>query len=172
MLLLLVTKQQNYVKGQRDCSTSYMRKSWESWDCLAWRREGSGASYQCTEIPERNVQRRQSQALFFCAQWQDKRQWAQTETQVPFEHLQKTFLLWGDRELAVAAQRGCRVSTLRHIKKNKSKHRPGRLGLGGPAWAVGLDQMTSRGLFQPQPFCVSVSPWRKIHKKSNKQMQL
>lgn len=29
----------------------------------------------------------------------------------------------------------------------------GQLALGGPAGAGVLDQVTSRGLFQPQPFC-------------------
>jgi len=24
-----------------------MRKGWECWDCSAWRRKGSGGSYQC-----------------------------------------------------------------------------------------------------------------------------
>ena len=42
----------------------------------------------------RIMQRRWSQALFSGAQWQDKRQWAHTETQqVPSEH-QETLLLW------------------------------------------------------------------------------
>ncbi len=35
-------------------------------------------------------------------------------------------------------------------------HGPGHLALCGPARAGRLDQMTSRGLFQPQPFCDSV----------------
>ena len=35
-------------------------------------------------------------------------------------------------------------------------HSPGPPALGGPAWAGGgVDTMTSRGPFQPQPFCNS-----------------
>lgn len=33
-----------------------------------------------------------------------------------------------------------------------SGHDPGQLAVGGLAWAVGLDQMTYRAFFQPQPF--------------------
>ena len=40
-----------------------------------------------------------------------------------------------------------------------SGHGPGQpaLGRGGPAWAEGLDQVASRGSFQPQPLCDSAS---------------
>jgi len=31
----------------RDWTISPVRKAWESWYCLAWRREASGRSYQC-----------------------------------------------------------------------------------------------------------------------------
>ncbi|KAK4813058.1 hypothetical protein QYF61_007560, partial [Mycteria americana] len=49
-------------------------------------------SYQCVQIPEGKVQRRQSQSLFSGAQGQDQRQWAQTETQeVPSEHQESLF---------------------------------------------------------------------------------
>jgi len=43
---------------------------------------------------------------------------------------------------------GCGLSILRDIRK-PPENAPGQLTLGGPAWAVGLKQMTSRALFQP-----------------------
>ena len=36
-----------------------------------------------------------------------------------------------------------------------SEHDPCQMTLGGPAWAEGLDQTTSRGPFQSQQFCDS-----------------
>lgn len=36
-------------------------------------------------------------------------------------------------------------------------HGPGQTALGGPAWAVGVDQMTSRGPCQSQPVSDSVT---------------
>ena len=59
-----------------------------------------------------------------------------------------------DQARAQAAQGGCGISTHGDIQK-PSGHGPGQLAQGGPAWAEGLDQMTSRGPFQPQPFCDS-----------------
>ena len=57
------------------------------------------------------MQRGQSQALFSDAQWQDKRQWAQTETQkVASEHQETLFYCEGDRALAQIAKRGHGVS--------------------------------------------------------------
>lgn len=53
----------------------------ESWDCSAWRGGGSGGSYQYLWILEGRMRRWQSQTLLSGAQWQDKRQWAQTEAQ-------------------------------------------------------------------------------------------
>lgn len=44
-------------------------------------RGGSGKSQQCVKILEGRVQTKQSQALFSHAQWQDKRQWTQNQTQ-------------------------------------------------------------------------------------------
>lgn len=40
---------------------------------------------------------------------------------------------------------------------NMTGHSPGQPALGNPAWAGGLDQVTSRGPCQPQPVCDSVS---------------
>ena len=35
---------------------SPMRIGWESWDSLAWRREGSGVPYSCLPVPEGGLQ--------------------------------------------------------------------------------------------------------------------
>lgn len=49
----------------------------------------TGFSY----VPERKVQRKQRQALFSNAQWQDDRQWAQAGTQEVLELQETLFLL-------------------------------------------------------------------------------
>lgn len=53
-----------------------------------------------------------------------------------------------------------RVTALAEVAQgdhgHKSGHGPGQLALDGPAWAGGLDQKTFRGLFETQPFLVSV----------------
>lgn len=45
------------------------------------------------------------------------------------------------------------------IFKSYLIHDPGLLALGGPAWVGGLDKMSSRGSFQPQPFCDGAILW-------------
>ncbi len=93
------------------------------------------------------VQRGQSQALFSGAQWQDQRQWAQTETQeVPSEHQETLF----HSESEEVAQRGGGVSILGDSQAPPTH--PGQPAPGGPAWAGGLDQMTFKGPFQHQLF--------------------
>ena len=54
----------------------------------------------------------------------------------------------GDSTLAQVAQDSCGVSIPGDTEK-LSGHGPGQPALCGPASAGGLDQMTSRGLFQP-----------------------
>lgn len=53
---------------------------------------------------------------------------------------------------------GYGVSHLGDIQK-PSGHSLGKLALGVPVWAEKLDQMNSRGPFQPQPFC-DISYWK------------
>lgn len=48
-----------------------------------------------------------------------------------------------------------RQKILEDIQK-PSEHSPGQWALGGHAGAGRLDQMASRGPWQPQPFCDSV----------------
>lgn len=137
----------------RDWSISHMSKGWGSWDCLAWKREGSG------EILLMHINTwRESQALFSSAQWQDQRQWTQTETQeVPSEHQETLLYCDGNWALEQVAKKDCGVSILRDTQK-LSRHGAGQPALGDPAWAeVLVDQMTSRGPCQPQPFCDFVS---------------
>ena len=59
-------------------------------------------------------------------------------------NIRKHFHRAGDIALAQVAQRGCGVSHLGDTQK-PSGHGPGQPALGGPAWAGGLDLMTSRG---------------------------
>jgi len=66
-----------------------------------------------------------------------------------------TFLLWGWPSTATGCQGSCGVSLLGSIQKSCG-HGLGQPALSGPAWAGGLDYMTSRGLFLLQPFCDSV----------------
>jgi len=98
------------------------------------------------------VERGQSQALLSGAQCQDKRQWAQPETQeVPSEHQKTVLNCEGQGALAQVAQGGCGVSVVGDTQK-LPRHSPGQLALGLPVCTGGLDQMTSRSPFQPQLF--------------------
>lgn len=72
----------------------------------------------------------------------------------PSEHEETPFNFAGGWALTQGAQRTCGVSLPEDTKK-LSGHEPGQLSEGDPVWAVGLDWRTSRGSFQPQPFCGS-----------------
>ncbi|KAK4828652.1 hypothetical protein QYF61_000300 [Mycteria americana] len=100
----------------------------------------------------------------------DRKQWAQTETQeVPSEHQEKLFYTEGYQALAQVALRGGGVSLLGEIQKPFG-HGPG-LQVALLEWGGGLDKVTSRGPFQPQPFCDPTPPgycidlWSPQHKK-------
>ena len=60
----------------------------------------------------------------------------------------------GDWAFMLIAKQGYGVCHLGDTQKPPG-HDTGQLALDGPAWAVGLEQMTSRSPFQPQPFCGS-----------------
>jgi len=112
--------------------------------CLSQQGEGSGGSHRCIQLPEGRLQRGRSQGFFSSAQWQDYRKWEQTETQeFPSEHHKTlSFFYW------LSAGTGCPESLC-------SLH-PWRYSKAG-----GLDQMSSRSLFQPQPCCNSAVLWFK-----------
>lgn len=69
------------------------------------------------------------------------------------------FLLWG----WTSSGTGCAgmlwtLHPQKYAKVQKpSGHGPEQLALGSPAWTRGLDKVTSRGPFQPQPYCDSVT---------------
>lgn len=72
----------------------------------------------------------------------------------PFKTL---FLLWewfvllhfyGESDWAQVAQGDCGASILGHTQK-LSGHGPRQLAVGGPVWVAGLEELTSRGHFQP-----------------------
>jgi len=68
---------------------------------------------------------------------------------------EKLFCCESGQSLEQVAQRSCGVSNLGDIPK-LSGHGPAQLAVGGPASAGGLDQVTSSGASQPQPFRDSV----------------
>ena len=91
--------------------------------------KAQGESHQCVQIPEGRVQRKWGQALFSGVQ--DKRQWAQTETQqVPAEYKQNIFYCEGDQTLE---ERGCEISVVGDLQKSYGCG-PGQVALGVPAW--------------------------------------
>ena len=97
------------------------------------------------------MSRGKDQTPFSGAQWQDEGQQAQTEAQeVPSEYEEKLLYFECARALEQAAQRGCGVSFSGDIK-NLPKPIPVWSALGEPALAGRLDEMISRGHFQPKP---------------------
>ena len=84
-------------------------------------------------------------------------QWAQAGTQeVPPEYEEKLLSCEGARAVAQAAQGGVEVSFSGNIL-NPPGHSPVPPALGVPAQAGGLDEMISRGPFQPLPSCASMN---------------
>lgn len=67
--------------------------------------------------------------------------------------MRKQVFTVGGQMLAEVAQGGCEVSVLGEIH-NPREHGPGQPALGDRARAGGLDQTTSTGPSQPQPFPV------------------
>lgn len=72
------------------------------------------------------------------------------------------FTVRGDGALVQVTKRGHGVSVLGEIQK-LSGNAPAQHTYSGPAWAEGLDQITSRGAFQPQQFC-DFYQWRVYEK--------
>jgi len=78
----------------RDWNISPMKNDWESWDCSAWRREGSGGILAMYTNTWSEAAKKMEPGSF---QWQDNRQWAQIKTQeVPCEHQEALFYCEGD----------------------------------------------------------------------------
>lgn len=66
--------------------------------CSAWRGKAQGGSHRCIQVPEGRLQRGQSQTHFCGAQHQEKRRWAQSETQeVPLDVGKPSFTVWVTR---------------------------------------------------------------------------
>ena len=97
------------LRWSRHWSIWPMRKGCESWDYSPWRREGSGGSHHCVQIPDGKAWWG-SEILRSRAHWQGKRQWAQVKMhKIPSED-KRFFYCEGGTTPAQAAQRGCRFS--------------------------------------------------------------
>ena len=139
---------------RRDRSTSCMRKGWRYLGLFSLEKKRLRRDLNIYKYLKENC-KDDGARLVSGAQWQDKKKRAQTETQeVPSEHKEILFYCNDDWALEQVAQRGG-VSFLGDTQK-PAGHGPDQPGLGGPAWAGGLDSMTSRGPLQPQPFPNSV----------------
>ena len=116
----------------RSCATC------SRWPCFS---RGVGLDDPQTSLPTPNI-------LWFCDSVKREMQ------EVPSEHKETLSSLWRWLTLAQASQRGWELFVLADIQK-PAGHAPGKPALGHPAWAGGLDQMTSRGPFEPQTlwFC-------------------
>ena len=141
----------------KDWSISSVSTGWESWDCSAGEEKAQeGSHWLCVQTSEGRVQRGWSQALFSGARWQHQRQWAQAEEEEAVWTPGNIFFYCeGDQALAQVSQRGCEVSIIGGVQKLPG-HGPGKHALGCPPWVGWLNQTTSRGPLQPQPFCDSV----------------
>jgi len=128
-------------------SISLVRKGWDSWGCLAQRRYGSGGSYQHVQVPEGRVQRGSvAGPEAMGTTW---------NTGGSLWTSGKGFWQWGWLSTGTVAQGGCGVFA--DIPK-PSRQALGQPILHGLTRAGGLDQMTSRGPFQPQPADDSMIP--------------
>lgn len=108
------------------------------------------------------VQRGQGQALLSSAQWQDQRQWTQTETQeVPSEHLETPFHCADDQPLEQAAQRGYGFSILGHFQK-LSGHVHGQSALSDSdgAWSESSNLNHSVILWQKNEHNIVLNLWK------------
>ena len=102
------------------------------------------------------MQSKWRQTLFSGAQWQEKRQWAQTGTQeVLSEHQEKILLLCSWCKTVTGCPEklwSLPVSLLGDFQKLPG-HGLGQSAWTGPAWGGGLGQLASRDPFPSQPFC-------------------
>lgn len=95
-------------------------------------------------IPKGRVQWRWSRALFSVVMCQDKWQLAQTGKQEVLSKHQEALLYHVcDGALAQVARRRCGTYLLGDLQNLPRQH-PGQPALDIPAWAGGLDQMTSK----------------------------
>ena len=77
--------------------------------------------------------------LFSVVPGEDKKQWAQVETQeIPFKHKKTLFYCDGDQTLEQITQRGCGVFILGDIQ-NPAGHSPEQPALADPVLSRGLD---------------------------------
>lgn len=73
-------------------------------------------------------------------------------------NIKKHFLLW--RWLSI--ETGCGICHLWWIYSNPPRHYAGKLIVGDPSLAQGLDQRTSQSPFQCQAFCDSATEFKKM----------
>lgn len=119
----------------RDRSSFPMRRGWDAYVCSAWRREDSGGCHPRVQITEGRVQR-----VFSGAHWENQRHWAQPENSFPLNIKKQSFTM---------------RMTLQRIYSRDIWARSWGIGSRWLWWNRRVHQTTSRGVWQPQPFCDS-----------------
>lgn len=133
-----------------DWTISLMRKG----ACVVWKGEDWEGILPIHTSILRAVLRGRGQTLFSCAQWEDKGQWAQTETQeAPSEYKENLHYCGSDRSLEQAPEKlwSPSLEILKTHLDTSSATSSGWVCLRG---GVGLDDLQSP--FLPQPFCDSM----------------
>lgn len=138
-----------------ELSISPMRKTWESWMCSAWRREGVGELINVLYADIFYLKRgcKEGGAGFFSVVPKGTRHNGHKLKHRRFlPNIRRRTYCEGDQAVAQVTRRGCGVSICSDIQK-LSRHSHEQLNLGGTAWAGALDNMTFSSPFQPWPFC-------------------
>lgn len=136
-------------RSLRDWSICCMKRGQKSWECSAWRGEGSGGSYEHLWISNGWVDERENQTLLSGGQWQNKRQWTQIETREVPMNIRKCFFPvkvvehWHRRDYG--------ASILRDTQTQLAS--PGHPAPADPAWAGRLDLGDLQRCLQSQLFC-------------------
>ena len=133
-----------------------MRRGWESWDFSAWRRESSeGISSTCTNTWRKSAQTGGAGSFQWCPVTGPEAMGTSWNIGGSLWISGNTFLLWG----WLSTGTGCPERFWSLLPWGYSKAiwiRSWATGSRWPCLSRRLDQMTSRGPRQPQPFCDSV----------------
>lgn len=123
-------------RAAKTVSTSPVKRGWESWGCLVWRRF-RGISLMSINTWKKDAKRMESGSAQWC-HYQNKRQWAQTSTPLT---IRKQFCAVRVLGCCHRMPRGCALSSLENM--NPSGCSSGHPPLGVCDWAgVGPDGPT------------------------------